>query len=631
MNNLSKLFVSLAAVAMTAACSSDEPAHNTGNEKPVGDVAYMTINISDVNSFGGFNAPSRAASTADDFDLGTDSEHKVSSARFFFYDGDGNYVMTSTLGNPKFTDPTDNEDKNIEYIGANNVLVLEGLTEKGYPSYVITVLNAPDFVCPETNIAACAEALQQYAAAFAESKTDAAKGTFVMSTSSYLGTGDKNHDDTYYYATKLDATDFYLTPEEATTTGKAVKIYVERLAAKVTLKVADTLESVTANDKDGKSHTLYKLSASLSGSINGDLNDQPATTTQLYVEVEGWSLNATAKESHLSKQFITGTNGWNATANPWADWNEAGRHRSYWAKSVYYNDPKIVAGDYASESYPLNYVLNKEVTNALGTAEYCYENTNAVDQITEQSQLEEGKLYTLTPRVTHAVVRARVYSIDAETNICAPVDMINYNGLFFTTDSFKAYLLQTLKAEGKLNFYTRTLDGTETDGTYSYNQVDGAALALEADGTGSLGGAVFVPAEGLDLYYNTGEKDSKGQPIYKSVNDPSYEGETFAAVIADAQDGTTLTNFNEGESVYYIPVQHLNNADLANEGAIGVVRNHSYQMTISQFKNVGHGVFDPDSDEVKVIPDEKEDPRYYLGVHINVLSWRIVNMGNIVL
>lgn len=628
MNNLSKLFVSLAAVAMTA-CSSDEPAHNTGNEKPVGDVAYMTINISDVNSFGGFGAPSRAASTPDDFDLGSSDEHNVTSARFFFFDGDGKYVMTSTLGNPSFTDPSDNENKNIEYIGANNVLVLEGLTEKGYPSYVITVLNAPDFVCPETNMAACAEALQQYAAAFPESKTDAAKGTFVMSTSSYLGTGDKNHDDTYYYATKLDATDFYLTPEEATTKGKAVKIYVERLAAKVTLKVSDTLESVNAYDKDGKSHTLYKLSASLSGSINGDLNDQPATTTQLYVEFEGWTLNATAKESYLSKHFLTGSNAWDATANPWADWNEAGRHRSYWAKSVYYNNAAI-AGDYASAEYPLNYVLNKEVTNAAGQAEYCYENTNTVDQITDASQLEEDKLFTLTPRVTHAVVRARVYTID-EAGVCAPVDMVNYNGLLFKTDSYKAYFLQTLKAEGKLNFYTRTLEGTETDGTYTYNQVDAAALALEADGTGSLGGAMFVPAEGLDLYYNTGEKDSKGQPIYKSVNDPAYEGETFAKVIDDAQEGTTITNYNGGESVYYIPVQHLNNADLANEGAIGVVRNHSYQMTISQFKNVGHGVFDPESDEVKVIPDEKEDPRYYLGVHINVLSWRIVNMGNIVL
>lgn len=606
-----KLSMAFAAMTLLAACSADEPANNgVDDKKPVGDVAYMTINISDVNNLR--PAPQRAPSTADDFELGSDYEHKVTSARFFFYDNAGNYVMTASMGNPSFGTPGDNENNNIEYIGTENILVLEGLTSTGYPRFMVTVLNAPDFVCPETNITDAATALQQYATAFPDKQSN---GTFVMSTSSYLSADDLNHDDTFYYATKLRDEDFYLSAEEALTNGNAVKVYVERLAAKVTLNISENAPQTTYTDAEGVEHVIYKLDQSLAGAGNGDENDEDKAVTDLYVEVEGWALNATNPQSYLCKQF----DGW-SESDLWADWNESKRHRSYWAKSSVYGDAALNADPVNNTGYPLNYSLVSNLSRALGEVEYCYENTNSTDMILEASKTETGKMLVKPARVTHVALKARVCDANG-----ASIDMVRYNGLLFKTEAYKNYLLNQLKSKGELNFYTYDAAANE------YTQVGTAALALESDGTGKMGQVVVVPAEGLKLYYRTGDKDENGNNVYGEVDAPEYTGKTFAATIASVQNAEhPAVNFNDGASVYYIPVEHQTyEVDNTAEGYYGVVRNHAYRLTVSKFSKVGHGVFDPDNETVT--PDEPEDPLYYVGVNISVLSWRIVNQDNIVL
>jgi hypothetical protein len=113
---------------------------------------------------------------------------------------------------------------------------------------------------------------------------------------------------------------------------------------------------------------------------------------------------------------------------------------------------------------------------------------------------------------------------------------------------------------------------------------------------------------------------------------------------------------------YYTPIYHLSSKSIANdvipEGYYGVVRNHWYGLTITGFRkskdddpynpsdptgddptgkepygpegpgkdddpiDPGHGVDDPDE---PIVPTKEDDINYYIGVNINVLSWRVVN------
>ena len=174
MKKVSRLLASFAAIAMLSACSSEEPMDGgkqpVGPNGPVGDTAYMKISIGDVNDV--YGAPASKSSDLGNYEDGIENEHAVTSAQFFFFDGTGTFVLKGKMVNPNFKED-DPIDENIEYMGSDNILVLEGLTEKGWPEYMITVLNDPNFA-PESTIEATAKKLASYGAS----------GNMVMSTSS---------------------------------------------------------------------------------------------------------------------------------------------------------------------------------------------------------------------------------------------------------------------------------------------------------------------------------------------------------------------------------------------------------------------------------------------------------------
>ena len=97
--------------------------------------------------------------------------------------------------------------------------------------------------------------------------------------------------------------------------------------------------------------------------------------------------------------------------------------------------------------------------------------------------------------------------------------------------------------------------------------------------------------------------------------------------MADASAGAT--GYKGGLMYYNIPIEHFNNNEIGEDGAIpeakyGVVRNHVYKITINQLENPGKGIFDPT--EV-IIPSDEDEKFYYVGAQINILSWKIVEQG----
>ena len=76
----------------------------------------------------------------------------------------------------------------------------------------------------------------------------------------------------------------------------------------------------------------------------------------------------------------------------------------------------------------------------------------------------------------------------------------------------------------------------------------------------------------------------------------------------------------DGMTYYFTPIRHLaqNKTEM---GYYGVVRNHSYRITINTISGFGTPVYNPDEVIDPVIPKDTET---FLAARINVLSWRVV-------
>lgn len=589
-------FIPLLAAMAFASCSSDEIIENTGGNQSsefVGDVAYMTVNIKDVNA-------GTKSTTDGGYKNGT--EHDVNDARFFFFDKDGVFTSEASVWNGG---NSISPDQNIEFIGAN-VIVLKNLTETGLPSYLLTVLNAPDFK-PESTLEATAKSLQMQCR---NDISDTKKGYFVMSTSSYLG--GSNHDDFIgedysprYYTTKVNPEDFKKEP--ATTSTASVEIFVERLAAKVELGLGTAFQETAIDD-------MYKIKASVGGNPNneGDVNEG---TTELYVKFLGWGLNATAKHTYLSKQL---KQTW-STVSPFQGWNITEDHRSFWAESNVYGKTSLQDS--------LNYITYSNLTDGIKTThiEYCNENTNS----------PQNFLNNLSANATSVLVKAQI--CDAKGN---GLDLVRYNGLMFKKNDFLQYVLNKIDlGAGKLNIWrkvsTTTGDDDKEESQYKQIGADDVKLAY-AEGTNA--GKVLVKGnlDATEQFYKKEIQDNKA--VYTEYAKIAAEGEIPATNAAiDALNnylGNVTTEgeaFTGGAMYYNIPIEHQAASEGANntiEGYYGVVRNHWYKLTINNLSNLGHGVFIPEdgSEEKPIIPEDPKDS-YYLGAQINILSWKLINQN----
>lgn len=588
MKKFSQLFLCAAAGLMMFSCSSDEPANNGGNVNHVpGEPAYMTINLRSA-SMGG------RSTTDGGFEYGSADEQNITSAQFFFFDADGVYVASAKPWNGGNAV----KEENIEF-RSNTVVILDNLTGTDYPSYVMTVLNAPDFTPASTMAATAAKTLEYYT-------KNGDKNMFVMSTSSYFGESD-NHSDDFYYVTKIHPDNFSKEPVVADPSN-VVNIYVERLAAKVELKTAADLKSEVAGDGT----TIYPLTAT----VAGELNDGTAVgTTQLYVRFTNFGLSSTAKASYMSKSL----EGWEATDEIFttSNWNDAANFRSYWGKGVNYGmaTPDVNTATWTD----LDRAINSEYA-------YCNEHTNT------------AAFSAVLGNPTAVLVGAEL--VDKDGN--ALDNIVRYHGVLYLQNDFFAYTINSLNVGGKFDYYyvgsetknTETTEEGETTTTITdYKQLDvtDLTLALVSANDGTTG-SVYVEASALTL------PEVAESKLYLK-NGADYTEVTVDAALAAINENLKDykgEGYKDGKMFYTIPVQHLGaiatetkTPTTADEGYYGVVRNHWYVLTINALEKIGHGVFNPGDDTVTGEELKPTDPEefYYLAAQINVLSWKVVNQG----
>lgn len=572
---MKKLFFGLFACASLCACSNDESGVIPDDTPKVftGDEAYINVRLADAGSL--------TRAQEGEFEYGT-NEQSVKNAFFYFYDADGVFVAQGdvwTGGNASTTNPAGN----IEFTG-NNVVVLKELGRKNYPKYMVAVLNKPTgFLYGNTlgemqTVLADGNAEGIYYPSTANNVTT---DYFTMSTTSYTEAGRSA-----YFVTEVKEENFLPEPmTDINAIANTVTVYVERLAAKVTLNVSEQL----VKDANGR----YPIKATVAGEDNSAGNDDVASE-ELYVELLGWKLNATAKRSYMVKNIdATWANG-----DLGFTWNRPTDYRSHWGKSFNYGlsgYPDNAAGVPANSEY-LNYVDLENGLTALGAPAYCAENTNTSAVVTAD----------FPSAVTSILLKAKV--CDASGNA---LDLVRYNGVLFQHDSFLEYVLSVLKARNQHTVWYE--NGKDAQGNTKYTQIGKEYVKLENTGDGEVK-AVFTNELEIPLYAEDGSSCS--EEIIDVLNDD----------LAAASAGAVA--YNGGLMYYNIPIEHLNN-DAAENGTVpeakyGVVRNHHYVVTIDKLEKIGKGIFDGNE---KIVPGDPNDDTYYVGAKINILSWKIVSQN----
>lgn len=618
MKKFSYLMMGFAALSF-AACSSDEPAQAPSQDAD-GTTMYLNINITDANK--AQYAPSRAY-TEDgeevtngkegDYEFGSMTEHDVNRADFLFYDAAGRFITRANV----WKADGGTQAPNIEYMGTNT-LVLRNLTKNNLPAYLITVLNAPvDFSQKvEANNWSMDETRKQQF----EIRTG---DNFVMSTTSFFNGNAERYDNEHYYATKLKTTDFMIEPPTAEDVrNNAINVYVERLAAKFSLKNL-SIEGTYPVDV-----TIAGLENGANGKVDAETgnveDDYPSASTTVYVKILGYGLTGQEKASYLSKNLDGFA--YNNEPSLWENWNNPGFYRSFWGKSLSYGEAKP----------NLNYCTFAQAKNDPANPIYGYETTNTADNI----RIADSNAL-IQSNVTNILITAAIY---ADEECTTPLDLVEFNGVYFTKDQYMKYVLGKLLAANGLQYWK---DEVVTTGTETQTDPDGKPIEVEVtkysytalsiddftcdwaaagQGTGSIV-IKYTPAEGTTLY-KKGENYQDGDRLTPATaNDVNAE-------LAAFNEQSTATAFNGGSMFYTVPIEHLLSTDQTSdykvyeEGNYGIVRNHWYQLTINKVLSLGHGVFNPgDEDGEELVPPNEKEQRFALAAKINILSWKIVEQG----
>ncbi len=414
---MKKAFLGMAACAMLCACSSDDIV-SIANQGAAydGEAVYMTVKIKDVNS--------GTRATAGDFAYGTETEQKVSTANFYFYDKDGNYIAKGSVNDPNGEATSGTPVDNIEWESDIQVAVW-GISDPSVPAKMLTVLNQPSGV-DLTN-----KDFDAAVATLAGTPYDNGEN-FVMSTSVYY---DSSNNKGIVNYTALSEDNFAPEPvnleehygEEEDYT--AVEVYVERLAAKVGLSIG--IEGVEAAS-DG----TYNVEVTEDMFKDWAKAPESAEGSTYVIQLQGFDVDGVARDAYVVKQIEN----WTGGSAPFTDWNSVDDHRSYWAESPAYGDEEVTypAGNWKGntadeeDTDPLNEYLryvDLQDPVELGSTTYCGENTNTATVIQAEADSSMNCL-------TQVLLKAQ-FGLADENGDFTGVDIVKYHGEYLTLSDFE--------------------------------------------------------------------------------------------------------------------------------------------------------------------------------------------------
>lgn len=575
-------YLALAGALMLGACSSSDDLKDggaTANEAK----SYIAVNIKSVGTTG---AGTRADYTqgGGTYEDGTANEGAISKVRFFFFNSDGSaYIMKGTEVNYKELDASvtsAEENDHLQTIEGKTtaMLVIEGET-KTAPAYMIAVVNPQTLTKLENKAYRESQLRDEFTdKCFVKIATDGTGnkqyGGFVMSNSVYAENGAR------VCASSVSG---HVGENRDEATNNPVDIYVERVVAKATTNVNtdNGWEKITSGADAGK----YKIKV---GKINIDAEHEK----DVYAVVQGWGLADENGNAELEKQIDVSSNNWTSAILGIDPWTSPDYHRCFWSASVAFTP--------ASGTNPIvNHAFSAFTTPFGTTPLYTCPNTLSYEEFKASNNYEKPYDNTLTK----VLVAAKLVYYDDDNN-SHPADICKYRGI------------QILGADNVLKQVAK--DHSEywtVDPTNPSKHVLLAPTDLEYTRE-DLAGSTTDKLKSYEVrpVLKTSVK------VYKKESDGSFEttdsNDELNALLAQSP----VQVRKDGMTYYFTPIRHL--AQKKTEmGYYGVVRNHSYCITINTISGFGTPVYNPDEVIDPVIPKDTET---YLAARINVLSWRVV-------
>ena len=578
-----------ALMLMVASCSSEDVAGgDSQNDK--GTTSFLAVNIENVGS-----APaSRSNDPYDkgDYEDGIEAESNIKKVRFYFFNGEGApYLLANNDATQQtsvnYLEQTVEKDGNDHDHTAETktkaVLVLKGET-KAVPASVIAVIN-PE-VLDNTTLKSGTMTLSELRTSATGSTFYDKTGGFVMSNSVYESAGQD-------VCSTPVANSVFATEKEAMS--KPVDIYVERVNAKVNAKIdanypADKTEKAWTKNEDGK----YQIKV---GSIDvttyeENANATPTTNTYpVYAVVQGWQLADANGKAELCKQINTS---WYAGELGISPWTTSDYHRCFWSKSV-----PFTSGAQAGANHPLNPTF-KGITQSLSddfSAEPVYTLPNTSEKLVENPKTSSNTL-------TKLIVAAKLVYKDNNGEY-HPAQVCQYRGL--------TYLGEEAVKKQIVGGFARYFKKTTTESGDVYKSIEASDIAFKTVVPGSPESSEVKNYEVVATLASTvGDLYVKNGDAWTIAS----KDDVNAALAKE----TAQVRSTDGATYYYTPIKHL--GDAGKLGEYGIVRNHSYQVTIQNIKGFGTPVYNPDQEIDPMIPS---DENTYLAASIKVLSWRVVS------
>lgn len=566
-------------------CSSDDV---TGGDAQTGNgtTSYLAVNLKTVGNAPTGNARQTRASYTDSqngqYEDGVGVENKITGVRFYFFNADGTPYILNNVNSSK----VNYIDRTIKVNQGDQSQTVEGITE------TVLVLNGENHVAPASMLTVInpdvnPDLLQNGASLRWSVMRKELIGTkfsddthFMMSNSTYEEAGND------ICTTQLTGKT-YASSDAAQS--NPVNVYVERVNAKVNANVVGSnFESETADVIfDGVS--MKDKQKTKVGVLSLAKEDGTSDDKDIFAYIVGWGLASENGKAELFKQINT---------QKFTDeilgiypWSSADYHRSFWALSVPFG------GTGVDKNEPVNHKFS-DYTHSLGEAVYTLPNTPTV-------AIDDAHIYDNS--LTKFVVAARLAYKDADGSL-KPAEICEYKGQeFLGTDNLKKVFLNEIS-----RYYKKVpVTAGEPDKYENLTPSDITFTTTAPSGTQAKDYEVFAKLAnpGITLY------EQKGG-VWKEVTDLSVVNNMLQEAPAEVRTG--------GMAYYYTTIKHLGKKGTSGEpklGEYGIVRNHSYQISLNSIKGFGTPVYNPDNIIVPAIPS---DDKTYLAAKINVLSWRVV-------
>ena len=574
-----------ALMLVVASCSSEDVA-GVDAQNGKGATSYLAVNIENVGSAPASRSYNQGNGTYED---GSGAESKINNVRFYFFNGDGTpYLLVND--DPEKTpvnflerelgtdDMNGNDHDHTAEITTKAMLVLKGET-KAVPASVIAVINPA--ALDNSTLHSGTMTLSELRTSATGSKFNDKTEGFVMSNSVYESAGQD-------VCSTPVANSVFDTADKALS--KPVDIYVERVNAKVNAKIdanykrdGETENAWTQNE-EGK----YQIKVGSIDVINYDetANAAPTKTTYpVYAVVQGWQLADADGKAELCKQIKTS---WYDGGLGISPWTTSDYHRCFWSESV-----PFTTG--AGANRPVNPTFNG-ITQSLSddfSAEPVYTLPNTPDKVVTNPKTSDNTL-------TKLIVAAKLVYKD-KNNTYHPAQVCQYRGL--------TYLGEEAVKKQIVGGFARYFKKTTTGGVDVYKSIDASDIAFKT-----------VPGSSEVKDYEVVAKLADDNVELWEKNGQEYTKANNAIVNAALAKEEAQVRSTEGATYYYTPIKHLGTPGKL--GEYGIVRNHSYQVTIQNIQGFGTPVYNPDQ---KIDPSVPSDNNTYLAASIKVLSWRVVS------